>query len=152
MSRVRSHADLLEVLEHTPYCRIIERYPPDEDGNYDLSAIEDALENESLSQLKADIGKIKSKKERAQLIELFTALIDYNNYSRIMRLKRYYRMNNSAVRKHLLNYGSFTGRTIPGQGVTAEALTAAGIKVYDESALDALCEALKGTENDSIQQ
>ena len=48
--------------------------------------------------------------------------------------------------------GSFTGHTIPGQGVTAEALTAAGIKVYDESALNALCEALKGTENDSIQQ
>lgn len=40
--------------------------------------------------------------------------------------------------------GSFTGRTIPGRGVTAEALMAAGIAVYDESALEDFLEALKG--------
>ena len=40
--------------------------------------------------------------------------------------------------------GSFTGRTVPGQGVTAEALTAAGIAVYDENALEDFLEALKG--------
>ena len=40
--------------------------------------------------------------------------------------------------------GSFTGRTVPGMGVTAEALAAAGIAVYDENALDAFFDALKG--------
>ncbi len=40
--------------------------------------------------------------------------------------------------------GSFAGRTIPGRGVTAEALMAAGIAVYDESALEDFLEALKG--------
>ena len=48
--------------------------------------------------------------------------------------------------------GTFTGRTIPGQGATAEALTAAGIAVYDESRIDAFFEALKGMDYDSIQQ
>lgn len=40
--------------------------------------------------------------------------------------------------------GSFTGKTIPGQGVTAQALTEAGIAVYDEDALDEFFDALKG--------
>ena len=40
--------------------------------------------------------------------------------------------------------GSFTGRTIPGQGVTAEALAASGIAIYDENALEDFLEALKG--------
>lgn len=37
--------------------------------------------------------------------------------------------------------GSFTGTVVPGDGVTAEALKAAGIAVYGESAVDRLLEA-----------
>ncbi len=48
--------------------------------------------------------------------------------------------------------GSFTGRVIPGQGVTAQALTAAGIAVYDENALEEFLEALKGQSHDTLQQ
>ena len=48
--------------------------------------------------------------------------------------------------------GRFTGILIPGKGVTAEALTCAGIAVYDENQLDAFIKALKGTDDDSLQQ
>lgn len=48
--------------------------------------------------------------------------------------------------------GSFTGRTVPGMGVAAQALTDAGVEVYDEARLDALLERLKGNENDTLQQ
>ncbi len=112
LTYVRSYDDLPELLERTPYYRIIQQYAPDEKGRFDLASIEDALENESLSQLKEEIGRIKNKKERAELTELFTTLIDYNNYSRIMRLKKSYHMSNDAVRAHLLVYGSFTGRKL----------------------------------------
>ena len=112
LSTISTHSGLLEALENTVYKNILKDFYPDENGTYDLPAIEDALNNCILDLLYADIGRIKSKKDRTQLTQLFDTLTDYNNYSRIIRLKKYYNMSNDAVRGHLLNYGSFTGRKL----------------------------------------
>lgn len=112
LSAVHSHSELLAVLEHTDYYKLLKNYPPDDSGDYDLAAIEDALENEILRRLYVDLGHIKNKKERTQLISLFDTLADYRNYSRIIRLKKYYHMNNAAIRDHLLHYGSLTGHRL----------------------------------------
>ena len=48
--------------------------------------------------------------------------------------------------------GHFAGRTIPGRGVTAEALAGAGVAVFDENQTEAFYETLKGHCNDSLQQ
>ena len=49
--------------------------------------------------------------------------------------------------------GSFTGRTVPGEGITAQTLREAGIAVFDETRLDVLYETLKGKmTDDSLQQ
>ena len=42
--------------------------------------------------------------------------------------------------------GTFSGRTIPGQGVAATALEEAGLALFNETQLDALYDALKGTD------
>jgi len=112
LSTISTHSGLLSAVENTAYKDILKDFYPDENGSYDLPAIEDALNNFILDLLYTDIGKIKNKKDRAQLTELFDTLIDYNNYSRIIRLKKYYNMSNDAVRNHLLNYGSFTGKKL----------------------------------------
>ena len=112
LASVNDHQGLLNALQHTDYERIIRRFPPNNDGDYDLAAIEDALENESLATLYNEIEKIKSKKNRTDLKALFDSLADYGNYSRIIRLKRYYRLDNSAVREHLLRYGQLTGKRL----------------------------------------
>ena len=112
LSRVHSHRELLGVLENTEYRRIIEKYPPNCDGDYDLAAIEDALDSYSLGVLYNDVDKIKNKKDKAQLKELFDTLVDYSNYTRIIRLKKYYHMSNDAVRSHLMNYGTLTGKRL----------------------------------------
>lgn len=112
LSTVNTHQELLDVLYHTTYASIISRFPPDERGDYDLAAIEDALENHVLSLLYRDIAKLKNKKDRTQLSGLFDELTDYQNYSRIIRLKKYYHLGNDAVRTHLLQYGSLTGKRL----------------------------------------
>lgn len=112
LSAVRDHHDLLSALEHSDYDQIIKRFPPNEIGDYDLAAIEDALENHSLALLYQDLSKIKKKKEKNQLFSLFDTLSDYHNYSRIIRLKKYYHMNSEAVRSHLLHYGNLTGKRL----------------------------------------
>ena len=70
------------------------------------------MEIYSLKELYSEIAKLKSKSERHALNALFDTLCDYHNYSRIMRLKRYYHLPNSAVREHLLPFGSLTGRRL----------------------------------------
>lgn len=112
LSMADSHRELLEALEHTGYYDIVAQFPPDDRGDYDLAAIEDALENYSLSLLYNDLSKIKNKKDRNRCIELFDTLSDYHNYSRIIRLKKYYHMNSEAVRGHLLRYGRLTGKRL----------------------------------------
>ena len=112
LSEISDHHELLDALEHTDYQRILKQFPPNEIGDYDLAAVEDALENYNLSVLYADIAKIKNKKDRNELKSLFDTLSDYNNYSRIIRLKKNYRMNNDAVRSHLLNCGTLTGKRL----------------------------------------
>ena len=112
LSSVHSHKELLGVLERTDYVEIIRNYPPDENGDYDLAAIEDALENYNLDVLYNDIAHIKNKKARNELKNLFDTLSDYNNYSRIIRLKKNYHLSNDDVRKHLLHYGKLTGKNL----------------------------------------
>ena len=112
LSLVNNHRELLNTLDNTGYYDVIKGFPPNENGDYDLAAIEDALENYNLSLLYADLQKIKKKKIRNQMLSLFDTLSDYHNYSRIIRLKKYYHMNSDAVRGHLLHYGNLTGRKL----------------------------------------
>lgn len=112
LSLVNSNRELITLLEHTDYAKIIEKHPPNENGDYDLAAVEDDLENYNLDVLYTDIGKIKNKKDREQLRSLFDTLTDFNNYTRIMRLKKYYRLSNEEVRDHLLHYGTLTGNKL----------------------------------------
>lgn len=112
LSLVHTHRELLNTLEHTDYRAILERFAPNDNGDYDLAAIEDALNDYNLSVLYTQIAKIKNKKDRAALKELFDTLSDYNNYSRIVRLKKNYHLGNSDIRTHILPYGRFTGKRL----------------------------------------
>ena len=112
LSSIHSHKELVSVLERTDYATILRQFPPDDNGDYDLAAIEDALENDNLDQLYTDIGSIKNKKDRNELIKLFDTLSDYQNYSRINRLKKNYHLSNDEIRKHLLRYGKLTGKNL----------------------------------------
>lgn len=112
LSSIHGHKELLNVLEHTDYAEIIRQYPPDHNGDYDLAAIEAALENQSLHALYADIDKVKNKKDRNELKKLFDTLADYTNYSRIVRLKKNYRLSGDTVKNYLLKYGNLTGKSL----------------------------------------
>lgn len=112
ISKVRTHEELLSLLGHSDYRAIVAEYRPDESNAYPIADLEDALECDSISRLYRDIHAVKSKKDRAQMTALLDTLCDYQNYSRIMRLKKYYHMNNGMVRDHLLPFGALTGKRL----------------------------------------
>ena len=112
LSGAHSYCEMLELLGEHGYRRILERFIPEKDEDIDIAGIGDAMEIYSLKELYNDISKIKNKSERASLTSLFDTLCDYSNYSRIMRLKRFYRMPNVSVKDHLLPFGSLSGRKL----------------------------------------
>ena len=112
LSVAHSYRELLELLKEHGYRQVLERFTPERDSEINIAAISDAMEVYSLTELYQQIEKVKNKKERHSLITLFDTLCDYHNYSRIMRLKRFYRLSSSAVREHLLPFGSFTGKRL----------------------------------------
>jgi V/A-type H+-transporting ATPase subunit C len=112
LSAVHSHRELLDLLEHTDYQSIIGRFPPNSDGDYDLASIEDALISYNLEKIHEELKKIKHKSDRNNLRELFDTLSDYNNYSRIIRLKKNYHLSNDTIREHLLPYGKLSGKRL----------------------------------------
>ena len=112
LSGVYSYSALLELLSGSRYYEALEAHSPDADGRFDIAAIENDLEIYSFKELYTAVSKIKNKKSSAELTALFDVLCDYNNYSRIMRLKRFYNLNSEAVKEHLLPFGSLTGRRL----------------------------------------
>ena len=112
LSKVRTHNDLITALEYTDYQKIIRLYRPDQDGIYNIPDIEYALQTHSVQLLYDDINRIKNKKARTQLLTIIDRLCDNHNYTRIMRLKKYYHQKNELIRHYLLPFGSLTGRNL----------------------------------------
>lgn len=111
-SKSRSYGEFLRALKNTEYRKLLKDYTPSEDGRIDLAAIEDCLQVFSYRELYTSIHKIKGKNEKAVLTQLFYTVVDYNTFSRIIRLKKYYHMDNAAIREHLIPYGSLTSKKL----------------------------------------
>lgn len=112
LSGAQSYEDLLDLLKEHGYRQVLERFIPEDNAHINIAAISDAMEVYSLDRLYEEIRAIKNKHERAALTSLFDTLCDYQNYSRVMRLKRFYHMPSDDVKAHLLPYGAFTGRRL----------------------------------------
>ena len=111
-AQTRSYLQLVELLSHHRYGKILERFIVSDGERINLAAIENALEVNSHEELYNDLNKIKNKKDREQLIALFNTLCDYDNYSRIIRLKRFYHRNNAELRENLLPFGALSGKKL----------------------------------------
>ena len=112
LSGAFTYAEMLELLNEQGYRSVLSRFAPERAEDIDIAAINDALEIYSFRELYSDFSKIKNKKSRIELQLLFDTLTDYNNYTRIMRLKKYYGLSNAEIRPHLLPFGSLTGNKL----------------------------------------
>ena len=112
LSGALSYRAMLELLGDNGYRPVLEQFIPEKPEDIDGAAINDALDNYSYQELYNDILKIKNKKSRSELKELIDTLVDHNNYTRIIRLKKYYNLTNAEIREHLLPFGSLTGRRL----------------------------------------
>ena len=89
-------------MSNTKYSQIFAKYKPDENNLLPISDIENDLYTFVFSNLKKVIKSKTKGTERKELMELFTVINDYNNFSRVLRLKKYYSLTPEQIKNNLL--------------------------------------------------
>ncbi len=112
LSACRDFDSFIDTLKHSDYQRILKDFAPDQNGVIDLAGAEDALNIYSYKELYSAISKRKSKKEKEKLQKLCDYINDFCNISRILRLKKYYSMDEMTMMSHLLPFGTIKKATL----------------------------------------
>lgn len=106
LSKCRNFDEFLNTLDKSEYHNLLEKYRPASNCPIDIAGAEDALRFYSQDKLYEAISKRKSKKEKHMLKELSDYINDFNNLSRILRLKKYYSMTPQQIKEHLIPFGT----------------------------------------------
>ncbi len=112
LSKAKDYDEVLAILEKSPYHRVLSQYKPDERGRIPLAEIENKLYTIVYGDLYKGINKNCPKGERDELLAFFNLILDYDNFIRIIRLKKYYSMEPDEIKKNLLPFGSLKKKQI----------------------------------------
>lgn len=112
LSACKDFDSFIEALGSCKYKRILEKFKPDKNGVIDVAGAEDALNIYSNLELYNAISKRKSKKQKENLKSLCDNVNDFSNISRILRLKKYYSMDEDKVKSHLMPFGTIKSTTL----------------------------------------
>ncbi len=112
LTGVRSYEDMLEVLKNTTYYRTLLKFNPKEGEKVKIAELEVQLNNNNYGRLMKMISDARNKKDRNELKELFSIMIDFKNVSRIIRLKKYYNFGEEKIKTNLIPYGRLSNRII----------------------------------------
>lgn len=105
LSNATTYDEFLSLLGKSVYARLLAPFKPKKGKSINLSAVENALFNHMFKQVYAIIEKT-SGAEKKDLKKMFDTDIDLRNYTRISRLKKYYKMEPDEIRKQLLPFGT----------------------------------------------
>ncbi len=112
LSNCRDFDSFIDTLKNSDYQKILKDFKPDKNGVIDVAGAEDALNIYSYKELYNAISKRKSKKEKENLQKLCDYINDFCNISRILRLKKYYSMDDETMMSHLLPFGTIKKSTL----------------------------------------
>lgn len=113
LANARDYNEFLAALSHTSYYSILKNYKPDENGRLPVSEIENKLYDRVLGHMLEIITKRTKGSEQKELMAMFLTLNDYSIFSRILRLKKYYKMPPEVIMSNMNpEYSSLNPRII----------------------------------------
>lgn len=112
LSACKDFDSFIETLGNCKYQSILQNFKPDNNGVIDIAGAEDALNIYSYKELYDAISKRKNKKQKENLKSLCDYVNDFCNISRILRLKKYYSMDEEKVKSHLMPFGTIKVKTL----------------------------------------
>ena len=102
LANAKNYEEFLKVLSDSPFYEILKSCAPDEKGRLHISEIENKLYDFVFANLLNTIKKNTKGRERQELTSFFLTINDYNIFSRILRLKKYYNLSPDAIKSNLL--------------------------------------------------
>lgn len=113
LSNAKNYSEFLNAISNSPYYSILKEFSPDEKGCLPISTIENKLVENVYKNVIELIEKRTKGQEKQELITLFHSIIDYNIFSRILRLKKYYNLSPDAIKENLfIKYCSISPKVI----------------------------------------
>ena len=112
LAKARSYEDVMEQLAGSAYFSVLQKYKPKEHERIDIAKIESELNNQNYGMIMEAVEKAGKNHDAAELKDVFAAMLDFRNMSRIIRLKRYYGYDESRIKPLLIPYGRLSKRNI----------------------------------------
>jgi len=111
MAGAETYDEFLAVIRKSPYYKILEPFKPKKGERINLPFIENALYNYLLRKIYGIIERTDGNEQQA-LHDMFDTNIDLRNFTRIFRLKKYYKLSTDEIKKHLLPFGTLKPKQI----------------------------------------
>ncbi len=112
LENVKNYDDFLNVLKGSHYYDILYKFKESDNRKINLTAIETALYSYLYGILFNTINKHVSGKPGQELKDLFNSYIDLSNFVRIIRMKKFYNLDNDYIMSCLLPYGNLSNQTL----------------------------------------
>lgn len=103
LANAKSYEEFLDSLSSSPYYKILKDFKPDEKNRLPVSDMETRLYDFVYGNLFELIEKRAVGQEKQELNKMFRTIMDYNAFSRIIRLKRSFNLSPEAVKATLLD-------------------------------------------------
>lgn len=112
LTSVRSYDDVTEVLAGTKYVNALRKFRPKDGEKADIALLEAELNNQNYGTVMAAIDDSRNGRDREELKDTLSAMLDFRNISRIIRLKKYFSYSESKIKPLLIPYGKLSAKTV----------------------------------------
>ncbi len=113
LANAGNYDEFLAALNNTSYYDILKVFKPDKKGFLPVSDIENKLYAYIFKNMLELIKKKTKGTERQELLTMFRTVNDYNIFSRILRLKKYYQLPPEVIKTNMLpEYSSLSPKLI----------------------------------------
>ena len=112
LTGVRTYDDLADALYGSKYHAVLQKHRPKDGERINIAQIEADLNNQNYAIVMKTIENGKNKSDRDELRDVLAAMLDFRNISSIIRLKKYYKYDQSRIKPLLIPYGRLAGRTL----------------------------------------
>ena len=112
LASVRSYDDMMSAMKGTWYYQVMLGFRPKDNSKINITELEIALENKNYSKVIETMAEGKNKGDRKELRDSFSAMLDFENMSRIIRLKKYYHFTQEQIVPLLIPYGRLSKKIL----------------------------------------
>lgn len=112
LSRARDYEQFFAALAGSPYEKLMAEFRPLRNQHINIALVENKLYKFCYSNLYNSINKYSSGAERKALLSMFNSIMDYVNFVRVLRLKRYYHESPEVTANFLFPYGTLSKKTL----------------------------------------